>query len=223
MVYNSKSLSFLLNLRLPRIPDEIPYPSWLGSRSKLLAAVPVLKMNQIPGWAGWAVTNRPEARVLHIVRHPGGFLASWKARYLIANDREAVTAANRERLETVLKSDPRWAELWGDHTSMAVEESELWYWRYAAESIDAAGNSQANYRLVLYDELAARPAELTKEIYSFCGLSWTHKQDRLISALTRDSQDIASAWQDKLSPGDRQLVSKVLDGSVLKSWWSNLT
>jgi hypothetical protein len=70
---------------------EIPW--WLGSRASLARALPILKLVAPPGWATFVLRRRPAIPVLHIVRHPGGFLNSWANRYLVSSDREAVLVA----------------------------------------------------------------------------------------------------------------------------------
>jgi hypothetical protein len=219
IICSSRIRSFLSILGVQKIEEERRFPWWLGPESKLLAAVPVVKINQMPGWAAWVSNQRPEVRIIHIIRHPGGYLASWKARYLKLNDREAVGAVNRQRLEAVLQADPSWHDIWGDCTSMTAEESELWYWRYAAETIHAAGRGKENYRLVVYEELASRPLETMNSIYEFCGLPWSSEQESMIGHTTRDSQEIATAWHQKLSPEDHQIVSRILTGTNLQSLW----
>jgi hypothetical protein len=60
---------------------EWPVPRWLGSRRRNERMVPVFKLELAPGWIIWALRNRPEAQVLHLLRHPGGFLHSYMKRF----------------------------------------------------------------------------------------------------------------------------------------------
>lgn len=213
--------SLLASMNLFGSRDERRIPIWLGRKAAVRAALPVLKMNQIPGWISWVIPRRSDAKVLHIVRHPGGFLASWKSRYLKSKDREFVTAQNRQRLAEVAVVDPSWGNRWGDPTAMTAEESELWYWRYAAESIHAAGENADNYHLVVYDQLTSEPVEISKEVYRFCELPWRAGHKQMVQEMTRGSQQIASAWRQKLSAADQELVSRILDGSTLASCWDD--
>ena len=62
-------------VRSSPLAEEWPFPSWIESEQKS-GLVPILKINRSPGWLVWALRNRPQAHVLHVVRHPGGFLHS---------------------------------------------------------------------------------------------------------------------------------------------------
>ena len=72
-------------------------PRWLMSRARLAQATPALKGSQLPGGLPWIMWNRPGAHVIHIVRHPGGFLSSWMSRFLERHDRDETAAAINER------------------------------------------------------------------------------------------------------------------------------
>src|SRR5947207_2507909 len=101
-------------LRAP-LPEEWPIPSWVGSRRRRDRLLPVLKFTIIPGWIVWALRNRPAAHVLHIVRHPGGFLNSYIKRWLSYQaNREQVERMNRDMLVTVASHEPAWAERFAD-------------------------------------------------------------------------------------------------------------
>jgi hypothetical protein len=198
---------------------EFPLPFWVGSNRRLAAALGVLKFVQAPVWACWLLEHRPNVQVLHIVRHPGGFLHSWKNRWLKLNDPDAVRRANRDRLDAVRRARPEWAPLFGDIDAMGVVESELWYWRFASEAIHAAGEGKPRYELVVYERLAANTLDIARPLYDRCGLPWDDDVAARVRASSEESGSIAAAWRTKLPPEDVAAIDKVMAGSLMASWW----
>lgn len=198
---------------------EFNLPSWIGSRARLEAAVPVLKMIQIPAWTAWVLAHRPGARVAHIVRHPGGFLNSWRNRHVSKHNETFVRAENRKRLDEIRQRFPAWSDRFGDIDAMSVVESELWYWRYATETINAAGAGRSNYHLVLYEHLAADPPGVARRIFDFAELEWTSDVEHRIRATSNESEALAAAWRSKLSTDDVAAIERVMTGSVMERWW----
>ena len=198
---------------------EWQLPRWLGSRRALKNAVPVLKLVQVPGWAAWVLANRPRTRVLHIVRHPGGFLNSWSKRYLARRDRAEVAQVNRHRLRMVVEADPSWAPRFGDIDRMPVEESELWYWLYACKTIDEAGARSPMYELIIYEELAADPVGVARRLFDVCGLSWLTRTENAIRMDSSNPQLIARAWRDSLAREHANLAARILKAEYTRRWW----
>ncbi|MGF1482404.1 MAG: sulfotransferase [Cyanophyceae cyanobacterium] len=194
-------------------------PRWLANPSALRQAATVLKLNQVPGWAEWVLLNQPEILVIHIVRHPGGFLNSWQNRYLKTQEPEAVEQANQERLRQVAQREPQWAALFKDIGDMSVEESELWYWRYAAETIHAAGEGQSNYLRIIYENLVADPLTVVRNLYEKCCLPWTEDIEKQVFQSSSGSNSIATAWSEKLQSEQVALVKRILHGSSMQDWW----
>jgi hypothetical protein len=199
--------------------NEWPIPRWLASERDLARALHVFKINQKPGWITWVLKNRPEARVLHIVRHPGGFFNSYAKRWLALADAEQVLRDNRARLEMVAASDPAWAERFGDIASLSLVEAELWFWRYAAESIHAAGQNSSQYQLIVYEDLVRDPLGVARAAYDGCGLPWTATIEQTIQRMAQESEAIATAWRKKLKGEHREMVERILEDSPLREWW----
>jgi hypothetical protein len=198
---------------------EWQVPWWFANPTALQKAALVLKLNRVPGWAEWVLRNRSKALVLHIVRHPGGFLNSAVKRYISYQDQVVVKRDNDERLRQIIKSDPQWAERFGDIEAMSIDELELWYWCYANEVIYLAGHERPNYVHLIYEDLVASPMQFMKTIYEKCNLPWTTEIEKEISKSASRSQSIATAWHKKLQPEQVELVRRVLNGSFMAQWW----
>jgi hypothetical protein len=196
-------------------------PSWLLDLQKLKQALPVFKLNQVPGWASWVLQNRPNVLVIHIVRHPGGFLHSWKSRYSKTQDPEQLKQDNHQRLHRVAEFDTHWRSLLNHIDTMTVDESELWYWRYTSETIDSTGAGHSNYVRVIYEDLVSDPVAVTKLLYQKCQLPWTDEIEQKVVQGSSQSSSIASTWQSKLSADQLDAIKRVVDGSFVCHWWEN--
>lgn len=200
--------------------NEWRLPFWIGSQKKLERSLHILKIVQAPNWASWILEHEPTTKVIHIVRHPGGFLNSWRRRYLAHHDSKDVLQANLVRMRRLADSDPRWASMVGDIDQMSVDESELWYWRYAAEKVDGCGSSRHQYMLVIFEDLVEETGTIVERLYSFLGLELGPESFKGILSTTRHSKSISQAWTRSLSSQDIELVERVLQGSPMEKWWS---
>lgn len=198
---------------------EWPTP---GLRASEYGPLVVLKCNQVPGWARFVLEHDLSGRVLHIVRHPSGFLSSWRRRYVSENDAARVLAENRERLARVAAVDPAFAAQLGPIDALDLDSSELWFWRHAAESIDAAGEAAPErYHRVTFESLAADPVAHARAIFDWLGLAWTHGIERAVQEMSRDSLGIAERASADTSEHQRRAIERVLEGSRLRAWWSD--
>jgi hypothetical protein len=211
--------------RAPMDGRELEFPRWMVDRQTLARALHVFKLNASVGLGSFALRARPQARVLHIVRHPGGFAKSWLKRWVRGEGgmgRGAGTAqkfVDEDRLRAVTRQDARWARLFGDIDRMSRPEGELWWWRYVNEALHEAGRGQPGYTLVLYEELAQEPERVARFVYERCGLPWSPELAGRVRALSGDAEKIARAWKDELEPEMVALVERVSDGSPMAAWW----
>jgi len=200
---------------------EWRFPWWLGSRHRLREAVGVIKLVQVPGWTTFVLEHRPSVPVLHIIRHPGGFLNSWRSRYLMRKDTNAVEQANHQRLKTIAAEDPHWSDQIGDIDRLSVYESELWYWCYANEKVYEAGKTSKQYHRIVYEDLVANPVTRLQKIYQACDLDWSPFVEQSIRKHCSHSKQIMDKWRDKLEPEQRVLVERMLDRPTFQGWWPN--
>jgi len=206
---------------LPMYGREIRFPRWMTSVERLERAYHVFKLNGACGLAGWMLRNRPEGKAIHIVRHPGGFTKSWLKRWVAKNDVAETERGAKSRLADLAAFDPEWRRRLGDIDAMDVVEAELWFWRYANETIHAAGSGKRSYKLVLYEDLTDAPAEVARSVSEFCGLEWDDQLALRARGISKDSKRIAAAWKTELDPGIVETIERVVDGSPMTSWWTS--
>ncbi|MEQ9237507.1 sulfotransferase [Coleofasciculus sp. E2-BRE-01] len=221
-VLSKRRLSQLISPVMPslRQPDW-PVPRWFADIDGLRQALTVLKFTMVPAWAEWVLINRPNVLVIHIVRHPGGFLNSMINRYWSEQDITVVKKNNQERLKQITKSEPHWAERFGDIEAMSVEESELWYWGYATKTIHSVGEGLPNYMQLIYEDLAANTVTVTKRLYEKCHLPWTKDIEAEIAKSASRSKEIAKAWYEKFDQEQIDLVKRMLAESPTSAWWED--
>jgi hypothetical protein len=222
LVLGKRRVRQLLSPVFPSLgQSEWSIPWWFAHPNALKQATTVLKLNSTLAWAEWVLLNRPSALVIHIVRHPGGYMNSWKKRCVagLGLDPVNVKKDNDERLRQVVESDPQWAELFGNIDAMSIEESELWYWRYIHETLYQVGHERPNYMRLIYEDLVADPLQVMKSIYEKCNLPWTTEIEREISNSASRSKSIATAWHKKLQPEQVELVRRIFKGSFMAQWW----
>ncbi|MFK7962002.1 MAG: sulfotransferase [Phycisphaerales bacterium] len=174
----------LLRMAMPMLREaEWPVPAMLAG--SIGDARPVLKFVQTPGWIDWLLRTQPAVNIVHIVRDPAAFLDSWQRRYVARNRPPAVLDANRARLHRLAALEPTWAERMGDPEAMGLEESELWYWRYATELSHAASAGRDRYELVSYEAIVADPVAVTRSLYAATGLEWAADIETRVRRLIR--------------------------------------
>lgn len=200
--------------------EEWRIPWWLGSAERQAQALGILKVNH-PGWVRWVLSKRPEVPVLHIVRHPGGFLNSWINRYLALNDPERVRRENADRLRRIAAADETWSTRFGDIDAMSVEESELWYWMSSAETTYLIGRERERFHQFVYEEVVRDVLDNARRAYAACSLEWTKAVEQEVLRGARDSRSIADKWRQQLTPSQMALVDRILEQTRIGSWWKS--
>jgi hypothetical protein len=179
--------------------------------------------------AFWILRHRPQARILHIVRHPCGRLNSWLSRYVAGRNVDEILAVRKDRLRKIGEADTDWQAKFGDVEAMSLVECEVWFWRYFNESVYAAGHDHTGYLRLVYEDLVEAPIAHARQAYAFCGLSWDTHVEAIISRgldssirgkLSHTPASIARAWKTGLLPKHIQTVEAIVHDSPIMAWWA---
>jgi hypothetical protein len=211
---------------------EWAMPFWMGNPQKLSQAMAVFKLIDMPAWrVEWLLQHRSQIPVLHIIRHPGGFLNSGINRFFSTLTPQALEA-ERQLFQNRLKQNiliyPEWSEKLGDIESMTLIESVVWFWRFNNEMIYHFGKNSSNYLPIIYEEFAQRPMELAKEVYKHYDLHWTSGVEVRIKQgfdksmwgkLEKQPSSVASDWKKKLKPEYQNLAQNILSTSKMACFW----
>jgi hypothetical protein len=174
----------------------------------------------------------PKSRVVFILRHPCGQVAS-------------VMRGNRQRrfdLRTAGTDMPydeaaavRFAAGFGldnaGFQALPDAAKYAWGWRAFNEPAYAALAGLQNVHVVRYEALCTEPDHLSRCILAFSGLDWnaqtadflarstTHHGPAGYYAVFRDAAAAAESWRRTMPAPDQAAVRAVMSGSPLKRFW----
>jgi hypothetical protein len=202
-----------------RREEWIP-PAWLYDANRMRAAVTVLKLNLAPQLTTWALLNDPTTRVVHLLRHPGAVLHSWRKRLLTVSDREKVTRDNRDRLRFVAEQEPHWRHRFGSIEQMSAEEAELWYWCYLNEAIHEIGVNHPSYTVVFDEHIAHDAPAAVSAAMQFCGLTVSQAMIDVMTDVAGEWRKQLCHWRQLLDNDHVALIDRVLADSSLRQCWA---
>jgi hypothetical protein len=195
-----------------------------GNRPVRLAWKSVLSVGRI----GLIARLMPEIRVIHILRHPCGWMTSYDRGY---KERWFTSQRNDWRLLRLLEATPlarRQNLTLESFRSMSDIERDTWIWLLWNESGAAAAKGLPNVSSVLYEKLCAAPLKVSRQMFDFVDLDWNRQTEmfveRSVSAhrdsyygVYRNPSISASKWRNRFSPEQVRLVESIMSrGSVGK-------
>ncbi|HET7085986.1 MAG TPA: sulfotransferase [Rhizomicrobium sp.] len=170
----------------------------------------------------------PDAKVILLLRHPAGQVAS--ALKAIASDK--------------IDGQPPATEDWGIYRDLAataqgrrhgltlevfqaLDPVERLAWRWAISYDKALEDLQGhpNVQIVLYEELCADPVSVGRRLFGFAGLDWRPEVERFVrksstaanartyDRVIRDSIKTAASWRTSLAPDTIKLILQVMQKS----------
>jgi hypothetical protein len=199
--------------------DEWRTPRLFVRGEGLESSLLVMKFNQAPSLARWVLERRPRVKVIHLVRHPAAYLASWRARVLPRCDPGVMITANRDRLRAIADRDESWAARFGPVDGLSAEALELLFWLYDTVSIREAGVARPQYERVFDEDVAITPVAVAKRLYAACGLPWREPVERWLNDRAENWRSGTVSWQEMLSPAEVRVVESLLERSELQGWW----
>lgn len=195
--------------------EEWTIPCFLLSQDQAKQRYAVIKINQAPALSSYVLEKDNSGKVIHILRHPGGFLNSWKNRYLKHRNPETVLKENKCRLSALAETSEEWRIRMGDINSLSLPETELWYWLYANEETYRKGFKNERYLLVVFEKLASDFFSEVERILEFSSLCIPETQKSKLSKLGSDSPVIADSWRQALSEAEKDAVAKIMENNNL--------
>ncbi|MCA9212529.1 MAG: sulfotransferase domain-containing protein [Planctomycetales bacterium] len=153
--------------------DEWRLPGWYLNKACVDQIVNVYKLNSCASWMRALFDANVPAKIIHNLREPHQFMASWYHRYFESQESDRVARENKVILTAAAQRDSFWADRCGDIASMSTIESQVMLWTYINESIHLAGRGKPNYRTVTYQQIDDASMQVSKDLYAFVGLEWT--------------------------------------------------
>lgn len=229
LIAHSKSRRVMAFMQPSLRQGEWLMPWWIGSQQRLELAYPVFKINLDHRMVSWILMHRPQARILHIIRHPCGRLNSWLSRYVAGRKIDDIVAVRKDRLRKIGEAEPDWRAKFGDIEALSLVECEVWFWRYLNESVYAAGHDHPGYLRLVYEDLVEAPLAHARKAYAFCGLPWDAHVEAIVTRgveassrgkLSGTPASIARAWKTSLSPEHIRTVETIVRDSPIMAWWT---
>lgn len=173
---------------------------------------------------GVIATLFPETRIIHLVRHPCGYVASI-LRGEAARKFTEVAPSNEDLgiFDTFLDTPQARSHDLNLDALAAMHPTERLAWRWvlfnekAMDDLHGLGNAMT----IRYEDLCQNPMSRTKEAFEFSGLSWNDQTERFLTKSTsanndsyysiqKNPQEASTRWQTQLSPRDIELVEGVV-------------
>lgn len=198
----------------------------------------VWKSIESSGRLGVMVDALPEARFVHVIRHPAGCVASrlrgeaagrfddakpsaddlWRFKVLLATPtgkKHGLTLAQVERL--------------------SPEERLAWRWVLGHEKIFADIKGCKHVLTVRYEDVCAEPIGLTRQMFAFTDLSWSPQTEAFVRASTETTERLADTdyysvfkppqasadrWRSELAPDVIHRISAIFRRSDLSKLYA---
>jgi len=155
--------------------QEWSLPAWYLESDFVDEVLYVHKILENPYWMKALLDSLHPAKIVHNLRRPKEYLASWYRRYVPRRGEEYVNAVNKRILSSVSERENYWRGRWNDLQSMNVLETEMLIWLHINETIYVHGRDKTNYMTVLYHEVESNCTSASRTLYDFAGLKWDHE------------------------------------------------
>jgi hypothetical protein len=205
------------------LPTEPPMPPQPGDGQSYRL---VWKSIESLGRLGLILECLPDARSVHIVRHPCGYVASVLRGEAAARFGHNAAAEDFPIYQMLVATAParRRGLTLERFRLMPVVERLAWRWVIFNELAVEGSAGLARNRLLHYEELCASPEPVARELFEFCQLSWNAQTAQFLQASTSRARDdyysvfkdpLASAWrwQDELAVAEAALIARVVADS----------
>lgn len=212
-VYSSKMLQRGIGAEKLR---NIDVPDFFGEGKKANCQYVIKSVNSL-NRARLFSRVKPDARVLHLIRHPCGCVASLLRgfRLNLLQGKSFMAAVSR-----MPEAKQRGFTL-GYLESLTVEEQLACLWMIQNEKTMNEMEGKDSYKLVVYEDLCLNPIQVTRELFSFSALKWNLQSEQFIRLcqkaddrekgyfqVTRNPAKAVSRWKNEL---DQSQISRVVD------------
>lgn len=180
---------------------ELSVPDLMTGREKRDVRL-VWKSIESLGRLGMLSRLNRDFRILHIVRHPCGYIASTLRGEAGAKFVSATPAAEDHHMfEMLLSTEPARARglTIGKLTDLSAAERLAWRWLLFNEKAMLDAEAAGNCLALRYEDLCADPMAESKRLFAFTGLDWAAQTESFISrTVSRDDTAYYSLYKNPL-------------------------
>lgn len=175
----------------------------------------------------------PDARAIHLMRHPCGYVASILRGEAARRFDSLKPSADDIWLLRLLLDTPT-AKIHGiklnDIKQLTPEERLAWRWVLMQEKILADVADCERVLTVRYEDVCATPLAMTRRMFEFTGLGWQPQTEEFVRASTeatntgyysvfKDPQGAAERWRSELAPPVIERIQRILRNSSLSHFY----
>lgn len=193
----------------------------------------VWKSIESPGRLGVCMEVLQDARAIHLMRHPCGYVASQLRGHAMHRFGSLPPGYDELWLLKLLLATSigvTHAAVIGDLTQLANEERMTWEWVLIQEKILADVEHSGRVLTVCYEDVCAKPVAMTRQMFEFAGLDWQAQTEKFIRVSTQATDadyysvfknPLASAqrWRSELAPEVIERILKIVRGSRLARFY----
>ena len=192
------------------------------------AKLTVWKSVEQTGNVGCFLRAVPEQKIIHVVRHPCGFVDS-----VIRGQRKKLLRGGVPASEDLGIFDyvirTKFAHQLGlklkDWETLTEVERLAYIWLVINEQAILDGEGMANYKLVYFEEFCFNPMKMAEDVYDFVGLDLGPQTERFVSSSSTSSsasRGSSASSQDETHSNQYYSVSRN-SHSVPRSWEQRLS
>lgn len=182
-------------LRKCGFTPELRIPDLIKGRSKLELSVVIKSVDSLCRAHIFSVAE-PSLRIVHIIRHPCGFVAS----QLRGAELKLLTGHTfLEGQVSMCQARRRGFDL-KYLQSLSVEEQLASLWMLQNEKVMEEMKGSSHYKMVVYENLCASPPSAVKELFEFAGLDCSAQVDSFIAGSQTKASEKESYYQISRNP-----------------------
>lgn len=189
-----------------RLFGELSIPDLMTGREKRDVRL-VWKSIESLGRLGMLSRLSRDFRIIHIIRHPCGFIASTLRGEAGSKFVSATPAAeNRRVFEMLLSTEPARARglTIGKLADLRPEERLAWRWLLFNEKAMLDAETADNCLTLRYEDLCADPMTEARRLFAFAGLDWAAQTESFVSrTVSRDDTAYYSLYKNPLRTANR--------------------
>jgi len=189
----------------------------------------VWKSIESSGRLGVCIEALPNARAIHLMRHPCGYVASVLRGQASKRSDWPEAAANNPWLLKLLLATPTGEARGfspGDIERFTHEERLAWCWVLSQEKILGDVASCERVLTVRYEDVCGDPLGMTQRMFEFAGLDWQPQTEGFVRASTeatntgyysvfKNPEGAAERWRSELAPPVIERIKRILRNSSL--------
>jgi hypothetical protein len=219
-----QSLSFL-HREFAREEYKLPNGLLVPHYEKI--AVPVFKtLIWLEDCLPWILKERPNVKVIHLIRYPLGYAKSLYKRLYKDSDTTHFHEANRQNLsERIEKAQYLELDIPLKKTeieSLSELEVIIWNWVIGNQIIYRKGNiNEGKTFVITYEQLLIDPIETIKGVYEYCQLPWSEEIENALNFTFKSSVSLATDYSSFFPQQEQEITKQIIDKSSLKNLWNN--